>query len=58
MADTKITEAQLARNLMSVLTRIEKGGETFLVERDGVEMAVLRPVDRKDLRSAQSKSWE
>ncbi len=52
MADTRITEDQLAKNLMSVLTRIEEGNETFIVERNGVEVAVLRPVNGDDLRLA------
>jgi len=53
MADVKITESELAKNLMGVLARIEQGNETFVVERNGIDVAVLRPVDKKDVLSAR-----
>ena len=40
---THITATELARNLSDVLNRIRYQGETFVVERNGVEVAVLRP---------------
>ena len=39
--ETKITVAELAENLSSVLDRVEKG-ESFVVEQDGEPLAVIR----------------
>lgn len=45
MADTKITEAELTRNSMRELSRIKERGETFVVDRNGLQVAMPRPMD-------------
>ena len=40
---TRITATELARNLSDILNRIRYQGETFVVERNGVDVAVLEP---------------
>jgi prevent-host-death family protein len=42
---TRITATELARNLSDILNRVRYKGETFVVVRNGAEVAVLRAPD-------------
>jgi antitoxin (DNA-binding transcriptional repressor) of toxin-antitoxin stability system len=45
--ETIITATDLARNLSDILSRVEHGGDYFMVERDGEIVATLGPTSRK-----------
>ena len=40
---TRITESELSRNLASILDRVQRDRESFVIERDGEQIGALRP---------------
>jgi prevent-host-death family protein len=47
MAAIEMTATEVARNFSEVLTRVERGGETIEVVRNGKRVAVISPVAHK-----------
>jgi len=47
MTATEMTATEVARNFSDVLTRVERGGETIEVVRNGKRVAVISPVPHK-----------
>ena len=40
---SRVSTSELAEQLPDILARVYKDGERFVIERDGVELAVLQP---------------
>ena len=45
-SETHITATELARGLSDILNRVRRGGERFVIERNGETVAVLGPPPR------------
>jgi len=41
--ETRITATELARNLSDILNRVRYKGESFVIERNGEDIASIRP---------------
>ena len=54
MAKTRITRTELARSVGDVLNRLHFRGESFVIERNGKEIALLIPRPQKVRRSLRA----
>ena len=58
MTETRISSTELARSIGEILGRLRYGGESFIVEKNGEPVAVLRPypgLDRPPSRASEDR---